>query len=403
MSETAAAAQLPVLRLKRNEDRRLHAGHLWVFSNEVETQQTPLAKFKAGELARVLAHNDRALGLAYVNPQSLICARMLQSWTPPDAEWLAARIRVALALRERLYAAPYYRVVYGESDGLPGLVVDRYGPKCVVQIGTAGMELLKPQIQSALLQVLECDALLFKNDGGTREMEGLANYVETAQGSFDGLGRVIEDGITFSVPLVLGQKTGWFFDQAANRRALPKYVRKGARVLDVFSYVGAWAVRAAKAGASAVISVDSSAPALELAVQNGERNGVTVAARKGDAFDILEELAKEPGRFDVVIVDPPAFAKRRKDLPKALAAYKRLNQLAMQLIAADGILVSCSCSYHVSADDLEGAIAKAARAADKHVQILEFGGQAPDHPVHPAIPETRYLKAYFCRVTDGLK
>lgn len=403
MSESGTAAQLPVLRLKRNEDRRLHAGHLWVFSNEVDTQQTPLPKFKAGELVRVLAHNDRALGLAYVNPKSLISARLLQTWTMPDAAWFAARIRVALALRERLYADPYYRVVYGESDGLPGLVVDRYGSQCVVQIGTAGMELLKPHIQEAVLRVLKCDALLFKNDSGAREMEGLPSYVEAVKGTFDELGLVIEDGLKFSAPLAEGQKTGWFFDQAANRRALPKYVRSGARVLDVFSYAGAWAVRAAKSGASEVISVDSSASALELAARNGERNGVTVSTRKGDAFDVLEQLAQEPGRFDVVIVDPPAFAKRRKDLPKALAAYKRLNQLAIQLVSSDGILVSCSCSYHVSADDLQDAIAKAARAADKHLQILEFGGQAPDHPVHPAIPETRYLKAYFCRVTDGLK
>jgi 23S rRNA (cytosine1962-C5)-methyltransferase len=403
MSESGTVAQLPALRLKRNEDRRLHAGHLWVFSNEVDTQQTPLTKFGSGELARILAHNDRALGLAYVNPKSLISARMLGTWTVPDAAWFAARIRVALALRERLYPEPYYRVVYGESDGLPGLVVDRYGTQCVVQIGTAGMELLRPHIQEAVLEVLECDALLFKNDSGAREMEGLPSYVEVAKGEFDQLGRVIEDGLNFGAPLALGQKTGWFFDQAANRRALPKYVRKGARVLDVFSYVGAWAVRAAKSGASEVICVDSSAAALELAEKNAESNGLTVATRKGDAFDVLQQLAGEPGRFDVVIVDPPAFAKRRKDLPKALAAYKRLNQLAMQLLASDGILVSCSCSYHVSAEDLQDAIAKAARATDKHLQILELGGQAPDHPVHPAIPETRYLKAYFCRVTDGLK
>jgi 23S rRNA (cytosine1962-C5)-methyltransferase len=403
MSESDPAAPLPVLRLKRNEDRRLHAGHLWVFSNEVDTQQTPLTKFKAGELVRVLAHNERPLGLAYVNPQSLISGRLLQTWTPPDAAWFAARIRVALALRERLYASPYYRVVYGESDGLPGLVVDRYGTRCVVQIGTAGMERLKPHIQAAVLEVLECDALLYKNDGGARELEGLPSYVEAVNGTFGEPSMVIEDGLNFLAPLAEGQKTGWFFDQAANRRALPKYVRQGARVLDVFSYVGAWAVRAATSGAAEVTSVDSSAPALALAAQNGERNGVTVATRKGDAFDVLEELAREPGRFDLVILDPPAFAKRRKDLPKALAAYKRLNQLALRLLASDGILVSCSCSQHVSAEDLQDAIAKAARAAGKHLQILEFGGQAPDHPVHPAIPETRYLKCYFCRVSDGLQ
>jgi 23S rRNA (cytosine1962-C5)-methyltransferase len=412
MSDPRIAAELPALRLKRNEDRRLHAGHLWIFSNEVDTQQTPLTKFKPGELVRVLAHNDRALGLAYVNPKSLISARVLSTWTPPDTAWLAGRIRTALALRERLYAQPYYRLVYGESDGLPGLVVDRYGSSCVVQIGTAGMEELKPQIQEALIQVLRCEALLFKNDSSAREMEGLPSYVEAAKGKFDTVSRVVEDGLEFQAPLAEGQKTGWFFDQASNRRALTRYVRKGARVLDVFSYVGAWGVRAAHSGAAEVLCVDSSAAALELAASNAALNGGKASSGgnagklttlKGDAFDVLEDLAKQRARFDVVIIDPPAFAKRKKDLPKALAAYKRLNQLAMQVLADEGILVSCSCSYHVSAEDLQDAIAKAARSADKQLQILEMGGQAPDHPVHPAIPETRYLKAYFCRVNDSLK
>ena len=402
MSDPRNAADLPVLRLKRNEDRRLHAGHLWIFSNEVDAQQTPLTRFKAGEVVRVLAHNDRALGLAYVNPQSLICARLLGTWQLPDAHWLAARIRTALALRERLYSTPYYRLVYGESDGLPGLVIDRFGSGCVVQIGTAGMEQLKGQIREALRQVLNCEALLFKNDGSAREMEGLASYVE-ADTDFGPLGLVVEDGLKFQALLAEGQKTGWFFDQAVNRRSLVKYVRKGARVLDVFSYVGAWGVRAADSGARDVLCVDSSAAALALAEANAERNGAKLGTRKGDAFTVLEELAKEGAEFDLVILDPPAFAKRKKDLPKALAAYKRLNQLAMRVIADEGILVTCSCSFHVSAEDLQDAVAKAARAADKQVQIVETGGQAPDHPVHPAIPETRYLKAYFCRVNDSLK
>jgi 23S rRNA (cytosine1962-C5)-methyltransferase len=397
------AAQLPVLRLKRNEDRRLHAGHLWVFSNEIDTGQTPLPKFQAGELVRVLAHNDRALGLAYVNPKSLIAARMLETWQIPDAKWLAARIRAALRLRDRLYRTPYYRLVYGESDGLPGLVIDRYGSRCVAQIGTAGMEGLKPQIQEALSEVLPCDALLFKNDSSARDMEGLPGYIEAATGNFDEPALVIEDGLEFQAQLAEGQKTGWFFDQAANRRAMLKYLPQGARVLDVFSYVGAWGVRAAHHGAREVTCVDSSAAALELAAANAQRNGVKLVTRKGDAFDVLEELARQGARFDVVIIDPPAFAKRKKDLPKALAAYKRLNQLAIQVIADEGILVSCSCSYHVSAEELQSAIAKAARGAEKHLQILEMGGQAPDHPVHPAIPETRYLKAYFCTINSSLK
>jgi 23S rRNA (cytosine1962-C5)-methyltransferase len=407
MSDVETPAELPALRLKRNEDRRLNAGHLWIFSNEVDTQQTALNKFKPGDWVRVLAHNDKALGLAYVNPQSLICARLLATWSIPDTAWLAARIRIALKLRESLYAQPYYRLIYGESDGLPGLIVDRYGATCVVQIGTAGMERLKDQIQRALIDTVGCEALLFKNDSATRALEGLPSYVETALGNIGDLVSVEEDGLRFQVPLASGQKTGWFFDQAANRRALPYYMARGARVLDVFSYVGAWGVRALHAGAREVLCVDSSAAALELAASNAAGNGAgggkgKLHTLKGDAFDVLEELAAKGERFDVVVIDPPAFAKRKKDLPKALAAYKRLNQLAMQLLA-DGILVSCSCSFHVTAEDLQDAIAKAARSVQKHVQILSVGGQAADHPVHPAIPETRYLKAYFCRVSDGLK
>jgi 23S rRNA (cytosine1962-C5)-methyltransferase len=403
MSDSNIAAHLKVLRLKRNEDRRLHSGHLWIFSNEVDVKQSPLTRFQAGELVRVLAHNDRALGLAYVNPKSLICARLLQTWKIPDAGWLEERMRAALRLRERLYAQPYYRLVYGESDGLPGLVVDRYGTACVVQIGTAGMELLKTEIQKALRQLLRCEAVFFKNDGSSRQLEGLPSYTETASGRIDDPALVVEDGLEFLAPLASGQKTGWFFDQASNRRTLCKYVRPGSRVLDVFSYVGAWGVRAANSGAREVTCIDSSAAALELAAANAARNGLKIAARRGDAFDVLEDLVRERAGFDVIVIDPPAFAKRKKDLPKALAAYKRLNQLAIQALGNDGILVSCSCSAHVSAGDLQEAIAKAARAADKQLQIIEMGGQAPDHPVHPAIPETRYLKAYFCRVGDSLK
>ena len=403
MTDPNTVADLPALRLKRNEDRRLHSGHLWVFSNEVDTTQTPLTRFEPGALVRVLAHNDRALGLAYVNPQSLIAARLLGTWSLPDAAWFAARIRHALQLRERLHAGPWYRLAYGEADGLPGLVIDRYGATCVVQIATAGMERLRDAIVAALTEVLRPDAILLKNDGGARALEGLPSYVECVAGTVGASTEVIEDGLRFQAPLLDGQKSGWFFDQAANRRALTRYVSPGARVLDVFSYVGAWGVRAARAGAGAVTCVDSSAPALELAVANAAANGLRIEARRGDAFDVFEELLREKATFDVVIVDPPAFAKRRKDLPKAQAAYRRLNQLAMRLVADDGILVSCSCSYHLSADDLQDAIAKAARGAQRQVQILESGGQSPDHPVHPAIAETRYLKAFFCRVSDTLK
>src|ERR1700759_1034088 len=214
---------------------------------------------------------------------------MLETWKYPATAWLVARLRLALALRERLYAKPYYRLVYGESDGLPGLVVDRFGSSCVVQIGTAGMERLKPNIQEALVQTLKCDAILFKNDSSAREMEGLPSYVESALGNFDKPAQGLEDDLQFQGPLLEGQKTGCFFDQADNRRALSKYIRRGAKVLDVFSYVGAWGVRAAKGGAREVLCVDSSAAALEQAAINAQRNGVKLGTEKGDAFDVLED------------------------------------------------------------------------------------------------------------------
>jgi len=210
---------------------------------------------------------------------------------------------------------------------------------------------------------------------------------------------VREQGVDFLAPLTDGQKTGWFYDQAANRERLRRYLPAGARVLDVCSYVGAWAVTALKAGASSATCVDSSATALDYAGRNASANGTAITQIRGDAFDTLKELQDQGARYDVVILDPPAFAKRKKDVPQATAAYRKLNQLALPLLERDGILVSCSCSYHMPADELAGAIQSAARHTSRFVQLLELGGQSPDHPVHPAIPETRYLKAFFCRVT----
>jgi 23S rRNA (cytosine1962-C5)-methyltransferase len=201
------------------------------------------------------------------------------------------------------------------------------------------------------------------------------------------------------VPIGAGQKTGWFYDQAANRRSFLKYLN-GARVLDVFSYLGAWGLSAAHAGASEVLCVDSSAPALELLQQSAAESGVEVRTQRGDAFDALAALREAGEKFDVVVVDPPAFIKRRRDIPKGQAAYRKLNQLAMQLLPRDGILVSCSCSHHLAQDELIATIQQAGRHLDRFVQIVEVGGHAPDHPIHPAIPETRYLKALTCRVVQ---
>lgn len=393
-----AQAPLPELRLLRGEDRRLNAGHLWVFSNEVDTQATPLTAFAPGDFVQVVSDRSRFLGHAYVNPRSLICARIVSRdpQHPIGRSLIVHRVQVAMSLRRRLYEQPYYRLIYGESDGLPGLVVDRYGDVLVAQVGTAGMERLKPVIAAALHKVVHPEGLLWRNDSRARELEGLPAYVEIEAGTVPDTIEIIENGLRFAVPLAQGQKTGWFFDQALNRSAFLKYV-SGARVLDVFSYLGAWAIAAARHGAADVTCVESSPQALAWLQHNAALNEVKLEARKGDAFEVLEALHAERQRFDVVVLDPPAFIKRRKDVPKGQAAYRRLNQLGLQLLERDGVLVSCSCSYHLTGEDLLAAIQKAGRHAGRLVQVLESGGQAPDHPVHPAIPETRYLKAFFCR------
>jgi 23S rRNA (cytosine1962-C5)-methyltransferase len=397
----AAALALPALQLKRGEDRRLRAGHLWVFSNEVDIAATPLTGFAAGTQARVVSDRGQFLGYAYVNPHALICARILARSPvhPPDRSLLVHRLKVALALRERHYAAPYYRLVFGEADGLPGLVLDRYGDVLVGQIATAGMEALREDIEAAAIKVLAPQALVWKNDGGSRDLEQLPRQIITGLGKAPEEVSVVEGVLQFQAPLALGQKTGWFYDQSANRELFRRLLWPGVRVLDLCSYVGAWSVTALRCGAREGLCVDSSAAALALAERNAVANGVQVATRRGDAFEVLDELQRAGERFDVVVLDPPAFIKRRKDLARGAAAYRKLNQLAMRLLERDALLVSCSCSWHLPPEELVALIQSAGRHSSRFVQVLAAGGQSPDHPVHPAIPETRYLKAFFCRVT----
>jgi 23S rRNA (cytosine1962-C5)-methyltransferase len=392
---------IPVLKLKRGEDRRLRAGHLWIFSNEVDTAATPLTEFEPGAAVQVHSDKDQFLGFAYVNPRTLIAARIVgrDADYPLDASLLVHRLKVALALRERLYREPWYRLVYGESDELPGLVVDRYDDVFVAQSGTAGIDRMRADVEAALVKVAHARTIVWKNDSGARELEGLERSVVSAgDAAVPAEITVREQGASFVAPLAEGQKTGWFYDQTANRERLRRYLPAGARVLDVCSYVGAWAITALKGGAASATCVDSSATALEYVARNAAANGVEVTPLRDDAFDALKALQEQGARFDVVILDPPAFAKRKKDVPQALAAYRKLNQLALPLIERDGLLVSCSCSYHMGAEDFLAGIQAAARHTSRFVQVLEQGGQSPDHPVHPAIPETRYLKAFFCRV-----
>jgi len=389
------------LKLKKDQERRLRFGHCWIYSNEIDGRSTPLKAFEPGQPVDIISHQEKWLGSGYVNPHSLICARLVSRDPehPLDRSLLVHRLNIALALRERIYPKPFYRLLFAESDGLPGLVVDRYGDVLAVQITTAGMERLKEEIVAALDKVLKPSCIILRNDSPIRESEGMDRYVELALGAAPERLELEENGLRFRVSATEGQKTGWFFDQAYNRQRMIRYVG-GKRVLDVFSYAGGWGVQAAAAGASDVYCVDSSSSALDAVQENAALNGVSepVAAVQGDAFDALRELRTARERFDVVMVDPPAFIKRRKDLKEGTLAYRRLNQMAMQLLTKDGILVSSSCSHHISGERLLQAVQQGARHLDRSLQLIEQGAQAPDHPIHPAIPETAYLKTFFLRV-----
>jgi 23S rRNA (cytosine1962-C5)-methyltransferase len=391
---------VPDLILRRHEDRRLRGGHAWVFANEVDTDASPLAGIEPGAAVRVLDHHRRFMGHALANPHALICARLMSrdETLPIGPALFAARLQSALALRARYCGGSHYRLVYGESDGLPGLVVDRFGDVLVAQIATLAMEQRREQLEAALRELLQPRLLVWKNDGGARDLEGLPHEIACADGEPPASVEVVEGALRFQAPLAGGQKTGWFYDQTANRALLRGFLPGGARVLDVCSYVGGWAVSALASGASEALCVDSSAAALEAASANAALNGQQLQTRRGDAFDVLAELHAEGQRFDVLVVDPPAFVKRRKDLPKGEAAYRKLNQLALKLAADEALLVSCSCSWHLPAVHFPELLQSAAQSAGVQLSVIAAGGQSPDHPVHPAMPETRYLKALFARV-----
>jgi 23S rRNA (cytosine1962-C5)-methyltransferase len=392
---------LPSLRLNANADRRLRAGHLWVYSNEVDTAATPLNAFAPGDQAILEAAGGKPLGVVAVSPNNLICARLLSRDLKHvlDKSLLVHRINVALSLRERLFDKPYYRLVFGDSDLLPGLVVDRFDDILVVQLASAAMERHKDEVLAALIQVCKPSGVLFKNDSAARDAEGLTRYVETAFGLVPEWVALEENGVKFEAPVLAGQKTGWFYDHRMNRARLAPYV-KGKRVLDLFSYIGGWGVQAAAFGASEVMCVDGSAFALDGVERNATLNGVAerIACVEGDVFEALKELKAAEERFDVIITDPPAFIKRKKDIKNGEAGYRRLNEAAMRLLGKDGILVSASCSMHLEEDHLQNILLQSSRHLDRNMQLLERGGQGPDHPVHPAIPETRYIKTLTCRL-----
>ena len=393
---------LPTLRLKAKAERRLKGGHLWVYSNEVDIAITPLKNMTAGSEVVVEAANGKALGVAVVSPEQLICARLFSrdSKQTLDVSLMVHRLQVAQSGRELWYPQSCYRWVFGDSDGLPGLVIDRFGDVVVIQISSVAMELRRQAIIDAVNKVAKPQCIVLKNDGKLRAVEGLPEYVEVIQGALeDDCAPLVENDTRFMAPVIHGQKTGWFYDHRENRAQLNRLV-KGKRVLDVFSYVGGWGVQAANHGAAEVHCVDASAQALDWVEQNASLNGVAekVHCWEGDAFAALRQLKDNGERFDVVVMDPPALIPRRKDIKAGEQAYHRLNQLAMRLLSKDGLLVAASCSMHLAEDRLPDMLRVMGRELDREVMIQHVGSQGADHPVLPAIAETRYIKSITCRL-----
>ncbi len=392
---------LPYLRLKKGEDRRIRLGHPWIFSNEIDTASTPLKSFTAGEEVVVIAHDKTVLGTGYINPHSLIACRLF-SRTPEvrlDEAFFIKCLQEALALRDRLFKQPFYRLIFSEADNLPGLVIDRFGDHLVMQINTAGMENHIESIVAALMKLLpDTQSILLRNDSHTREHEGLPLYIKDAHGQTPAETVLIENTVSFHAPLLKGQKTGWFYDHRLNRARLKDYV-VGKTVLDTFSYLGGWGIQAAVFGAAQVDCIEASAQASDFIQRNALLNQVEdkISVITDDAFDALKALQHAKRTYDVIVLDPPAFVKKFKDRKEGLIAYRRINDAALKLLVPGGILVSCSCSMQVTMDDLTEQLVRATAQTPYGVQILERGHQGPDHPLHPGIPETDYLKALFVR------
>lgn len=391
----------PLLRLQKDQERRLLAGHHWIYSNEVDNKATPLKQFSAGMLVNITSAKGQPLGIGYVNPNTLLCARLLtrQSHEVINTDFFIKRIEQALAWRQQCFSQPYYRLIYSESDYLSGLIIDRFGDTLVGQLNTAGMQQLAPMILDALLAVIKPQCVIWRNDNSYRELEGLTLENKVAYGDALELGIVEENNCHFHTPFFTGQKTGWFYDHRLNRAAITHYV-KDKKVLDVFSYLGAFAIPAAKAGAKQVTCIDASATATNLILQNAKLNQVEdkIKILNQDAFLALEQLIAAGEKFDIVIVDPPAFIKRSKDSKAGSLAYQRINMLALQLLNSYGVLLSASCSMHLSRDELLNILRKASLKTQKIIRILEQLHQAPDHPIHAAIAETNYLKGFILGV-----
>jgi 23S rRNA (cytosine1962-C5)-methyltransferase len=309
----------------------------------------------------------------------------------------------ALALRQRLFYKPFYRLVFGESDGLPGLVIDRYDSVLSVQITTAGMEVHKQTLIKALVELIQPTAILLKNDNSQRQLENLSLEPELAYGELPDTLLIEENNARFLINVADGQKTGWFYDHRCSRAQFAGW-SEGLKVLDLFSYAGAWGITAAVAGAAEVTCVDSSESALALATESAALNGVQdkMHFERSEVFEYLKQAREQNLHFDAIVLDPPALIKRKKDYKAGYEAYRRLNHLALQVLSNDGVLVSASCSHHLSRADLHEILRSSARHIDRHLVFFAGGGQGPDHPILPAMPETEYLKTFFCAVSSRI-
>lgn len=390
----------PIVRLQPGRHKRVVAGHPWVYSNEVAMDAAAKA-LPPGGLVRIETAHAEPVGVAMFNPHPLISARVL-SRDPAatvDAGFLACRLAAAVALRERLYPGGCYRLVHAEADGLPGTVVDCYGDVLAVQVNTAGMERLTPALLAALDEALAPRVVVLRNDSSARQLEGLATEVRTAKGAIDRPVALVENGLQFFANLESGQKTGWFYDQRDNRAAVAR-LAGGARVLDLYCYAGGFAVAAAKAGAREVIAIDRSEAALGLASRAAAANDVANACSfvRADAFAELERRAAAGERFDVVVADPPAFVKSKKDLGSGARGYRKLARLATSLLAPGGILFIASCSHHVDVALFAEQVRRGLSDSRRDGRILATTGAAADHPVHPHLPESAYLKGQLIQL-----
>jgi len=395
MNVQAEPLQRPAVRLLPSRHKRAAAGHPWIYSNEIQMDAAAKAH-EPGTVVSVLTADGRALGTAYFNPHSLIAARMLSTdpSVPIDAEFFAGRLSAALALREALYDRPFYRLVHAEGDALPGLVIDRFGDVLAIQMNTAGMDRVGDEILAACESVLAPRAVVLRNDSSVRQLEGLERFVKTAKGELAGPLEVEEDGAVFLADLLAGQKTGWFYDQRVNRDFIAG-LAKGRRVADIYAHSGGFAIRAALAGAREVVLVESSQAALDLAQQSAARTGVETVCRfvRAEAFAELERLAAQGEKFGVVVCDPPAFIKSRKDVNSGAKGYRKLARLAAALVEPGGFLFLASCSHHMEAMRFAEEVAKGIEAAGRTGRIISQAGAGPDHPVHPMLPESAYLKS----------